>query len=193
MKWIKPLCNMVIPAILFNVVYNRIGIIPAVIISLGYSLGSVIYAKLRDNAVKNSQIIGILGLVVSAVMIAFTGEEKLYYVPALIENFIFLVFMIVLLVRRKSVLHFLAKDFEVQSLMRIPEENMLSVNVVWVVFFVLKILSKLAGIFYMDFNTLYWVVFLLGDPMTILVVILSVILIRTNYRRGSEGENSNVL
>ena len=185
MKWIVPLGNMVIPAILFYGVYRVEGIIPAVIISLTYSLISVIYSKLKNHAVKNSQIIGILGLVSSAVMILFTGEEKLYYIPAIIHNVGFLGFIVALSLRQKSVLHFLAKDFEIESLKQVPEENMFSINVVWIVYFALKILSKIAGLLYLDFNTLYWVVFLLGDPMTILMIILSVILIRIHCSKGN--------
>lgn len=184
MKWIKTLGNMLIPAVLFYAVYHVAGIIPAVVVSLAYSLVSVIYSKCKESRVKNSQIIGILGLIGSAAAILFTGEEKLYYLPSIIENMIFLGFMIVLSVRRKSVLHYLAKDFSIQSLEQIPEESMFSVNALWMIYFVLKIVSKIVGILYLDFRKLYWVVFFLGDPMTILVVILSVILIRAHYVRA---------
>lgn len=180
MNWIKPLGNMVIPAILFYAAYHVADIIWALIISLTFSIFSIVYSKRKNNEVKNSQIIGILGLVSSAVMILFTGEEKLYYIPAIIQNMLFLGFNITLSVQRKSILHFLAKDFEIESLKQVPEENMFSINVVWLIYSVLKILSKILGILYLDFNTLYWIVFLLGDPMTILMVILSVILIRIN-------------
>ena len=43
MKWLKPLGNMVIPAILFYIAYHVVGIIPAVIISLAYSLISAVF------------------------------------------------------------------------------------------------------------------------------------------------------
>lgn len=89
-------------------------------------------------------------------------------------------------VRRKSVLHYMAKDFEIVSLEQIPEERMFSINVVWIVYFALKIISKIVGILYWDFNTLYGVVFLLGDPMMVLVIVLSVILIRINYSESNK-------
>lgn len=178
MKWMKPLCNIAIPTVLFYIVYNVVGIVPAIIISLVHCIISVTYSKSKGNQVKNSQIIGFLGLVGSATAILFTGEEKLYYVPSIIENVIFLGFMIVLSVRRKSVLHYLAKDFGIQSLEQVPEEGMFSINAVWMIYFLLKIISKIIGILYLNFRELYWLVFLLGDPMTILVIILSIILIR---------------
>ncbi len=178
MKWIKPLCNIVIPAGLFYAAYHIAGILPAIMISLVHCVLSVIHAKSKTNQVKNSQIIGFLGLVGSAAAILCTGEEKLYYVPSMIENVIFLGFMIVLSVRRKSVLHYFARDFDIQSLEQVPEEQMFSINAIWMAYFLLKIISKMFGILYLNFRELYWVVFLLGDPMTILVVILSIIFIR---------------
>ncbi len=181
MKLLKPFSDMVLPAALFYIIYNAVGIIPAVIVSLLYSSGSAIYSKRKGNAINNSQIIGILGLLSSAVAIAFTGEEKLYYVPSVFGNALFLGFMTILSVRHKSVLHYLAKDFDIKSLKEIPEEKMLRINIVWMIYFALKVISKLAGILYLDFNKLYWLVFVLGDPMTILVIIISVVLIRIQY------------
>ncbi|MDE6829036.1 MAG: septation protein IspZ [Lachnospiraceae bacterium] len=181
MKLLKPIGDLFLPAVLFYVIYNAVGIIPAVMVSLLYSFGSVIYSKYKGNAIKNSQTIGILGLLSSAAAIIFTGDEKLYYVPSLFGNTLFLGFMAVLSVRRKSVLHYLAKDFDIKSLQVIPEEKMLRINLVWILYFALKIISKLAGILYLDFNKLYWLVFILGDPMTILVIVISVILIRMPY------------
>ena len=178
---------MVIPAILFYIAYHVVGIIPAVIISLTYSLISAIYSKLKNHAVKNSQFIGILGLVGSATAIFFTGKEKFYYIPSIIGNVIFGGFMIILSIRRKSVLHYLAKDFEIESLKLIPEESMLNINAIWIIYFALKIVSKIVGMLYLNFNQLYWVVFLLGDPMTILMIILSIILIRIHYAKASKN------
>lgn len=188
MKWMKPLCNLVLPAVLFYVFYHTAGIISAIVISLVYSVGSVLYTKYKDHQVKNSQIVGILGLAASAGAIIFTGEEKLYYLPSIIENMIFLGFMIVLTVRHKSVLHYLAKDFEIAALEQIPEESMFSVNALWMAYFALKIVSKIAGILYLDFRMLYWIVFLLGDPMTIVVVMASIYLIRARYARARKDQ-----
>lgn len=189
MKWVKPLGNMVIPAALFNIVYNIIGIIPAVVISILFSLFSVIYSKAKGNGngIKNSQIIGILGLICSAVAIILSGDEKTYYIPSVFQNMLFLGFAIALSVKRKSILHYLTKDFEIPSLERIPETDMMSVNIIWIIYFVLKIIVKIAGIMYLDFNTLYWVVFLQGDPMMLLMISISGVLIRLQYDKADVG------
>ena len=174
------LVNMILPTLIFFVVYKLWGIIPAIAFSTLCSVISIVVAAIRDK-VKNSQVIGLLGLVSSAVAIYFTGEEKFYYIPALIENIIFLGFMIYLCARRKSIFHFILKDFEIDSLQCIPEDRLMNVNIVWLVFFVLKIVSKTIGIFYLDFKQLYWLVFILGDPMTIVAVVISVVLIRRSF------------
>lgn len=86
-------------------------------------------------------------------------------------------------VRNKSILHYLAKDFEIRSLEQIPVSDMKSINVIWIIYFVLKIIVKLVGILYLDFNMLYWIVFLQGDPMMILMIVISGVLIRVRYAR----------
>ena len=66
--------------------------------------------------------------------------------------------MIILTARHKSVIHYLAKDFEIKSLEQIPEDKMISINVIWIIYFVLKIISKIVGILCFNFNELYWMV-----------------------------------
>ena len=134
MNLIKPLCNTVIPTLLFYILYSYKGIIPAAVISIIYSICSVLYSKHKYNEVKNSKIIGIIGLAASAAAIIFTGEEKLYYIPSIIKNMVFLGFFIVLSVQHKSVLHYLAKDFDIKSLKQIDEKDMLCVNTIWIIF-----------------------------------------------------------
>ena len=186
------LVNMILPALMFFAAYKLWGIIPAIAVSALYSIISIIVSAIRDK-VKNSQVIGLLGLIGSSVAIYFTGEEKFYYIPALIENFIFLGFMIYLCARRKSIFHFILKDFEIDSLQRVPDNRLMNVNIVWLAFFVLKIISKVIGILYLDFKQLFWLVFILGDPMTIVAVVISVILIRRSFvvvKKNDDTETS---
>ena len=171
---------MILPTLIFFVVYKFWGILPAIAFSTLCSLITIVVSAIIGK-VKNSQIIGLLGLLSSAIAIYFSGEEKFYYVPALIENIIFLGFMIYLCIQRKSIFHFILKDFEIDSLQSIPEDQLMSVNIIWLIFFALKIISKTVGILYLDFKQLYWLVFILGDPMTIVAVVLSVILIRKSF------------
>ena len=177
-RWVIPIINIVLPALLFYVLYRTAGILPSIFISAGYSLIVLVRQKAKTGSVKNTQILGLVSLLASGPAIYFSGEEKFYYIPSLVTNVVLLIFMLLLSGRGKSVLHFLAKDFEIRSLSRIPEKNMLRINLVWIVYYALKIIAKLLGLLYLDFQKLYWLVFLLGDPMTLLAILLSVFLIR---------------
>ncbi len=84
----------------------------------------------------------------------------------------------VLLIQKKSVLHYLTKDFEIAAIEQIPQENMRLLNVIWLLFFGCKIMVKIIGIIYLDFHKLYWLVFLMGDPAMVLMIVVSVIIIR---------------
>ena len=185
------LTNMILPSLMFYAAYKIWGIIPAIAISTLYSIISIIVSAIRDK-VKNSQVIGLLSLAGSAVAIYFTGEEKYYYVPSLIVNIVFLGFMIYLCARKKSIFHFILKDFEIDSLKRIPEDRLMNVNTIWLVFFALKIISKVVGILCLNFRQLFWLVFILGDPMTIVAVVMSVALIRRSFmleKKNDDTEN----
>lgn len=186
-KIIKALFNMVVPSLLFYVVYRLWGILPAIIVSAVFAVGNLVVSALRGK-VKNTQVLGLLGLIGSFVAIYFTGEEKYYYVPSLLMNVIFLGFMVWLCLRRKSVFHYIAKDFEVAALEAVPEERLMSVNFLWIVFFCLKILAKILGLLYLNFKALYWLVFLFGDPLTIVVIVLSVVMIRNEMKKPQDNE-----
>ena len=186
---IVTLVNIILPSLMFYAAYKLWGIIPAIAVSTLYSIISIIVSAIRDKA-KNSQVIGLLGLVGASVAIYFTGEEKFYYIPALIMNIVYLGFMIYLCARKKSIFHFILKDFEIDYLQCIPEDRVMNVNIIWLVFFALKIISKVIGILWLDFKQLFWLVFILGDPMTIVAVVLSVILIRRSFVLVKKSDNT---
>lgn len=177
MKKLQPAFNLVIPTILFWMIYQLLGILPAIFVSVLFGVASIIRSFIKKETVSNTQILGLLGLLLSGISITLSGNEKLYYVPALASNFILLGLMIVLTWKKKSVFLYLAKDFHVPSLEAISEKEILALNYLWMLFFFLKCMSKIIGLLYLDFDKLYWIVFLLGDPATICVVALSVIYI----------------
>ncbi len=64
--------------------------------------------------------------------------------------------------------------------------------------FSIKIISKVLGMLYLDFEKLYWLVFLLGDPMTCAVILLSIYMVRKQYKKDrphnaeADGTGSDV-
>lgn len=89
---------------------------------------------------------------------------------------------IVLTVKKQNILKFLLEDFQVKILEGMKDEKLMMINIIWIMFFILKILVKLIGIVMLDYERLYWLVFMMGDPAFIIVVILTVIILRNSNR-----------
>ena len=166
------------PVSVFYLIYARVGLIPAIIVSLLVSMINLFYSLMKDKRIYRTQIFGSLGIVLSLVGVLFTDDEKFYYVPALISNLLFFAYAVGLTLRRRSIFHYVVKDFNLALAEKIDEDKLLTVNMVWLLFFLLKIVSKLLGILYLSFQELYWLVFILGDPLMILVAVYSVYYIR---------------
>lgn len=177
MKKLSPLLNILIPTFSFWVCYKLLDILPAIMFSVLISLFMILQGYIKKKQISNTQIIGLVGLILSGISIILSDNEKLHYVPALISNIVLLSYMVVLTIKKKSVLLYLAKDFKIKSLQNITEKDALNLNYLWICFFLLKCISKIVGLIYLDFETLYWVVFFLGDPAMILVVGVSSIFI----------------
>ena len=146
----------------------------AVGISLAYHVLFFIWQRrYRGKPLRNTQILGMVGLVVSLIGVLFAGNDNYYYLPALMENFVFAGFTLVLTLRKKSIFLYVVRDFEIPALSGLDERSLIGLNVLWLCYFAAKIATKALGILYLDFSVLYWLVFALGDPATILLVLLS--------------------
>ncbi|MCM1569430.1 MAG: septation protein IspZ [Roseburia sp.] len=181
MKKIFPIMNLIFPTILFYWIYRCWGIIAATIFSVLISGLSMAVQYYKVKKIANTAVIGLLGLMISSITIYFTGNEKFYYVPALTMNMITFIFLCILSIKKKSVLHYLAKDFEIVAIKQLPEKDLGLLNLIWLLFFGCKILTKMIGIVYLDFARLYWLVFLMGDPAMVCMIIISIIIIRIQF------------
>lgn len=181
MRKILPIVNLVLPTALFYWIYRGWGLIPAAIFSILISGVSLAVYYVKRKKIANTAVIGLLGLIASAIAVYFTGNEKFYYVPALAMNVITFIFLCTLSIKRKSVLHYLAKDFEIAAVKQLPENDLGLLNLIWLIFFGCKILTKIIGIVYLEFAELYWLVFLMGDPAMVCMVIISIIIIRIQF------------
>jgi len=155
------------PLVVFYFVYWLFGIFPAIIFSGALSVFGILHDLARKKSVALTKIYVIVGLAFSFAAIYFTGNEKLYYVPALVGNVAFAGFIAALTARGKSVLHLAVKDFDIESIKDIDERTLRPLNLLWLAFFSVKAAIKVIGIMWLDFSTLYWMVFIFGDPMTV--------------------------
>lgn len=186
---IRQLANVIMPAIIFYVIYSLAGILSAMITSLLFSLSNAIYSYIKEKRISNTQLFGLIGLGLSTIGVMFTDNEKLYYIPALASNCLFFCFAVGLTIKRKSILHYVTRDFNLKILHKVSEISLFPVNVIWLIFFALKILSKSLGILFLSFNELYWLVFVLGDPMTLIVVAYSIYYINKVVGKESSANN----
>jgi len=187
LKTLLAIFNLMMPTIVFYWIYTIRGVIAAVVISFLYNGISLGMQYRKKRTVSNTSVIGLLGLICSGAAIYFTGNEKFYYIPALVVNLVTFVFLLVLSLNRKSVLHYLAKDFEIKGIEQLPQEDLWLVNILWLIFFGMKIITKVIGIIYLDFEKLYWLVFLMGDPAMLLVIVISVVIIRAQFVHKREN------
>lgn len=181
MKKIFPIINLILPTIVFYWIYRCQGIISAAIFSVLISGVSLAVQYYKTKKIANTAVMGLLGLIISSISIYFTENEKFYYVPALAMNMITFIFLCILSIKKKSVLHYLAKDFEIAVIKQVPENDLGLLNLLWLLFFGCKILTKITGILYLDFTRLYWLVFLMGDPAMVCMIIISIIFFRIQF------------
>ena len=124
MKKIFSIANIIMPTIIFYWIFKIWGIIFAAMISVLYNGMSLGVQFRKSGTISNTSVIGLLGLIGSAIAIYFTGNEKYYYIPALAINIITFCFLCVLSGNKKSVLHYLAKDFDIKAIAQIPQDNL---------------------------------------------------------------------
>ncbi len=187
---LKRLVFLLLPTILFFVCYSVWGILPAVIISGAVSFLVAIFTFIRTRKLPGSQLIGILGMIISFAAIYFTGNDKYYFLTPLVSNCILVIVAFILTIRKKSIFHLVAKPFKLPQIADIPESAFLSLNVMWLVALVVKTLSKLLGVLLLDFKTIYWIAYVLSDPLTVVLLIVSVYLVRRNLTMANASQSN---
>ena len=156
------MCRMLLPNIIFSVIYKIYGLKYAIVISCIIGSAIILLDIIKERSIKNSAIIGIVILILQMLSSFFSGYEKLYYIPALLENCIVMSLVIGMCVKSKSVFLFLVKDFEFELFENLNDRDVLSLNYIWIVYCMLKIISKIVGMITLDFIKLYWLVFKLN-------------------------------
>lgn len=68
------------------------------------------------------------------------------------------------------------------------DDKLQPLNLLWLAFFCLKIFVKIAGLVLLDYDKLYLLTFLMGDPALLLVVLLTVLIIKKNINNNKESQ-----
>ena len=172
-KVIKTIVRMMAPSVLFLVLYKFLGLQLSVLITCTISFLLLLLDVFKEKRITNSAIIGSIGLAFQVVSAFCVGYEKLYYVPALVQNCVILFLVLSLCIRSKSVFLYVVKDFDFKIFKKMSDEELLPLNYLWVAYCLLKILAKVIGMVALDFISMYWVVFLFGTPLNLITIVLS--------------------
>lgn len=189
---IKQFSFAVVPILLFYLLYRLVGILPAIVVSGALSLGIVLYHLVRKQKVTLPQIIGLVCVALSFVSVYFSDNDNLYFLPMLLNNVVLAVIAIVLTARRQSVVHFVMRDFGIDWLDDTDPADYMRLNYIWIALQSAKVLMKVLGMLFMDFDALYWLVFLFGDPSTIAYILYCSWYVRKRRRQGQDKEETTV-
>ena len=170
---IKQLLYMFLPAIFFRVLYGKLGIPIALIISISISGIMILYNFKKYKKINNSLIIGFCLTLFSLLGCVFSGNDRFIFYPAVLENFILVVILLICIIKKRSYSYFFAKDFEIPYIKDMDESVFLPTNYAWLLIFSIRLSLRVISLLStkISFNSLYWVSFLAGDPITIPVYI----------------------
>lgn len=170
---VRQIIYMFLPTVYFRILYEKLGIPIALCISIGTSGIMIIYNYKKYKKINNSLIIGFCLTLFSLLGCVFSGNDRFMFYPAVLENFIFIVIILICISKRKSYVFFFIKDFEIQSIKDIDESVFLPTNYAWLFIFIVRFFLRVISLLNtnMSFNSLYWISFFAGDPITIPIYI----------------------
>ena len=127
-KVIKTIVRMMAPSVLFLVLYKFLGLQLSVLITCAISFLLLLLDVFKEKRITNSAIIGTIGLAFQVVSAFCVGYEKLYYVPALVQNCVIMFLVLSRCIRSKSVFLYVVKDFDFKIFKEMSDEELLPLN-----------------------------------------------------------------
>ena len=169
---IMQLIYMFAPFIIFKTLYGHFGLVPAIISSLTFIISMMIYNYKKKGRVGNILIISLFFNILSFISYLLSSNERFYFIPGILQVAIFIIWILIFIVRKKCFILFFMEDFNVPCVDEMDEKEFLSLNYVWLFTHVLRLAIKVISLVFMDLNfeTLYWISFLSGDPITVPVI-----------------------
>lgn len=175
----------IIPATLFYVLYRTVSIFVAIAVAAALSLGIIAYHLLRKQRVTVTQYLGLAYVVLSFAAVFLSGNENLYYLPSILNNSVMAVVTVIMTTRGQSILHFVLRDFGVDWLEGSDPADYMQLNYIWIGLVVTKVLVKTLGVLLLDFDALYWLAFIFGDPAIIVYLLYCVWFVRKKRRQAA--------
>lgn len=160
-----------LPAILFMVVYKFYSY--KIAIGVGLLFGAAIYISeyRKHSKLSNMNKLGLFGLIIQSILGALASNPNVYFVYPLIENIVFAVIFMGSLFTRNTIITLIAKDYVSDNkAYEIMKPAYYKLTLIWGLFFIIKAIIKGIGIMNWSFELLYSVNWILGTPLSIVLL-----------------------
>lgn len=167
----KTILISLLPAIIFFLVYKYISFRYAII--LGFCIGVIIYLSkyIQEKRLTSFDYLGIFGLVFQTVIGFLAENPKTYFIYPLISSSIYAILFGISLLFKHDVVSYLAKDFvETEKIYIKCKPLYRTITYIWTFYFFIKVIIKLIGLYVWSFDLLYLVNWLIGTPITLLLL-----------------------
>jgi intracellular septation protein A len=191
----KEIIKSLLPAILFMVVYKFYSY--KIALGVGLIFGATIYISeyRKHRKLSSMDKLGLFGLIIQSVLGALASNPKVYFVYPLIENIVFAVIFIGSLFTKNNIISLFAKDYASDDkAYEIMKPAYYRLTLIWGVFFLIKAIIKGVGIMSWSFELLYSVNWILGTPLSVVLLWFSFNypnIVYKKYNSGNEIETSS--
>lgn len=168
---LKEILLSLIPALIFLILYRITSLKVAIIYS--FIIGAIVYIyKYRKNkSLTSFDYLGIFGLFSQSLIGYLAKNPMTYFVYPLIENLLYMMVFVVLLLIKKDAVSFLAKDYvENKEMLLKLQPAYRKISIIWAVFFGIKALIKIIGMTSWSFELLYSINWIMGTPLSLFLL-----------------------
>lgn len=179
----------IIPAVIFIVIYKYISFSWAVLSSLGVGVAIYTQEYIKLRKLKPFSYLGIFSLVSQTIISFVFKNPKVYYVYPLISNLLYTLIFGVSLIVKKDIVSYLAKDLcEKEEDFYILKPAFRKVTTMWFVFYIFKVVIKGFGLMRWSFDTLYYINFIFGMPVSLYLIWYSFDCPEKYYKKVKKNE-----
>lgn len=166
----RQILRSLFPALLFMLVYKLFTFKLAII--TGFGVGIILYSReyRQLGRLTSMDKLGIFGLVMQSVMGFIASDPKIYFIYPLVQNGLFAVLFLVSMFRNTSAIGYFSKEYVSADDYELMKPVYRQLTLYWSVFFILKVVIKTVGLMKWSFDMLYTVNWILGTPMSILLL-----------------------
>ena len=170
----KEIALSAIPAIFFLLTYRYVSYRAAIVV--GFTLAFLVFTyKYRINGrLRAIDKIVIYGLIIQSIMGLMSENQQVYFLYPLIQNFIITILFFASLFLSEDASSYLAKDFiKSDKIMKLMRPTYRRLTLIWGFYFLIKVIIRVFGLMYWSFERLYIVSWLLGTPVSVLLLLFS--------------------